>query len=75
MNHELTKMVNVQIKHTTALKRYQRAQEQMLTQIKLCAFDTSSLSNLDEWLVSIECTIMTLNKMAIAIDKNFEEGL
>jgi hypothetical protein len=75
MNHKLTKMVNTQIKHTNALKRYQRAQEQMLTQIKLCAFDTSNLSNLDEWLVSIECTIMTLNKMAIAIDKNFEEGL
>lgn len=75
INKELDAMVNKSIRHTTALANYQRAQQKMLAQIKLSAFNTSDLSKVDEWLVSIECTIMTLNKLAIAIDKNLEEQL
>ena len=68
-------MVNKSIRHSTAIGNYQRAQQKMLAQIKLTAFDTTDIAKVDEWLVSIECTIMTLNKLAIAIDKNLEERL
>ena len=72
INKELTQLVDSSISHTESIRRYQRAQEKMLMQIKLNAFDTSDIANVDEWLVSIDSTVSTLNKLAIAIDKNFE---
>lgn len=75
INKSLDHLVNKSIRHSTAIGNYQRAQQKMLAQIKLTAFDTTDIAKVDEWLVSIECTIMTLNKLAIAIDKNLEERL
>lgn len=72
INQTMNKMVNNQIRHATAIGNYQRAQQKMFTQIKLTAFETVEPAKVDEWLCCIENTILTLNKMAIAIDRHYE---
>lgn len=72
INRNLDRLVNRSIRHTTAIGNYQRAQQKMLAQIKLTAFETIEPDKVDEWLCCIEQTIMTLNRMAIEIDRHYE---